>query len=425
MSDKKSPRDTSAQNANPRETAVKALMQMGKGGRFSDALLSETLDFAQMSGVNKRFCANLFYGVIERKLTLDEIIRSYSKIPLIKLDPEIKNILRTGLYQLLYMNSVPDNAAVDEAVKLCAAFKKTSGKGFVNALLRQFLRDSKRIPNIDNFSVKYSINPDIYDSFKSDYGEKKANEILESFFRTDVTYIRLNSRRFTKDNLPENFSETDIPNVFSGGNPGINSSEFKAGVYHIQDYSCAYALNLMEIRGGEDILDVCAAPGGKSFTLAEMTSGSVYACDISAKRLAKVEDGIKRLGLSNIKTFLHDGKVFDESFPKFSRILCDVPCSGLGVIRKKPEIRYKNVSDFSHLPEVQYDILENSVRYLADGGVLLYSTCTLKKAENEDVIARFLENHNDFPKSMIEMRTIFPGDFNSDGFFIAKLKAVK
>jgi 16S rRNA (cytosine967-C5)-methyltransferase len=402
-------------NNNPREIAVKGLIKLEKSGGFSDTVLSETLDAAQMDNINRRFCTNLFYGVIERKLTLDDVIGGYSKIPLKKLDPEVRNILRAGIYQLLYMDSVPDNAAVDESVKLCAAFRKTSGKGFVNALLRQFLRDGKRIKNA-GISVKYSINPEIYESFKADYGEEKAIEILDSFFDPDVTYIKLNNRRFSKDNLPEGFIETDIPNVFSGGN--VNSREFAAGVYHIQDYSCAYACSLLEIRGDEDVLDVCAAPGGKSFTLAEMTEGTVYACDISEKRLEKVKTGVSRLGLKNIKTFLHDGKAFNEDFPKFSRILCDVPCSGLGVIGKKPEIRYKNVSDFAHLPDVQYEILENSVRYLADGGNLLYSTCTLRKAENEDVITRFLENHPDFTA---DMRTIFPRDFNSDGFFIAKL----
>jgi 16S rRNA (cytosine967-C5)-methyltransferase len=417
------PRETAKtkhDSANPRETAVKALIKLEKSGGFSDTVLSETLETAQLDGINRRFCTNLFYGVIERKLTLDNIIGGYSKIPLKKLDTEVLNILRAGIYQLLYMESVPDNAAVDESVKLCVSFRKTSGKGFVNALLRQFLRDGKRVKDND-ISVKYSINPEIYESFKSDYGEKRAIEISDSFSDNDITYIKLNNRRFSKDELPEGFAETDIPNVFSGGNVNLNSREFKAGVYHIQDYSCAYACSLLEIRGDEDILDVCAAPGGKSFTLAEMTSGTVYACDISAKRLSKIEDGIKRLGLTNIKTFLQDGKVFNESFPKFSRILCDVPCSGLGVIRKKPEIRYKNFADFAHLPDVQYSILENSVRYLEKGGIILYSTCTLRKAENEDVITRFLENH---PEFTADMRTIFPRDYNSDGFFIAKIKGL-
>jgi 16S rRNA (cytosine967-C5)-methyltransferase len=425
MQSKTNPREAAAKNrqapANPRETAVKALLKLEKSGGFSDTVLSEVLDSAHMDGVNRRFCTNLFYGVIERKLTLDDIISGYSKLLLRKLDPEILGILRTGIYQLLYMDSVPDNAAVDESVKLCAVFRKTSGKGFVNALLRQFLRDGKRIKNANDVSVKYSLNPEIYESFRADYGEEKAAQILDSFFDNDITYIKLNNRRFTKDGLPDGFSETDIPNVFSGGNPNTNSPEFKAGVYHIQDYSCAYACSLLEIHGNEDVLDVCAAPGGKSFTLAEMTDGEVFACDVSAKRLEKVKTGASRLGLTNIKTFLQDGKVFNEDFPKFSRILCDVPCSGLGVIGKKPEIRYKNFADFAHLPDVQYDILENSLRYLMDGGIILYSTCTLRKAENEDVVTRFLDNH---PEFTAETRTIFPRDYNSGGFFIAKLQGL-
>ncbi|MDR0974732.1 MAG: 16S rRNA (cytosine(967)-C(5))-methyltransferase RsmB [Ruminococcus sp.] len=410
---------------NPREEAVRALVKMFSGERFSDVILSETISNSKLEGVSKRFFTTLFYGTIERKLTLDYIIGIYSKIPLKKLDAEVINILRTGIYQLLYMDSVPDNAAVDESVELCMSFRKTSGKGFVNAVLRQFLRDKKAFPlpeGQDGIKVKFSINPEIFDSFVSDYGAEKAAEILDSFSSAEVTYIRLNNKRFTVEDLPEGFRETDIPNVYSVNNLHLKSEEFIAGVYHIQDYSCAYACNLIEIAGNEDILDVCAAPGGKSFTLAEMTSGTIYSCDINYKRLSKIEDGIKRLGLTNIKTIINDGKVFNESFPKFSRILCDVPCSGLGVIRKKPEIRYKNFADIVHLPDVQYSILENSVRYLTDDGILLYSTCTLRKVENEDVVTRFLDSH---PEFTAQMKTIFPGDYNSDGFFTAKLKRNK
>jgi 16S rRNA (cytosine967-C5)-methyltransferase len=404
---------------------VKALLRFFKTDEFSDKALSELLEKNDFSDNDRRFTAALFYGVIERKITLDYIIGIYAKK---RIDPEVQNILRAGLYQLLYMDSVPDRAAVDESVKLCEAFKKTSAKGFVNAILRGFLRDGKDYPLPDDkltaLSVKYSVNTDIVTSFVNDYELTKAIEILDGFCQSDHTYITLNTARFSENDLKEAFPDaqnTDIPGCYIvSGNP-IASPAFHEGMFHVQDYSCAKACALLGSSGdnNSDILDLCAAPGGKSFTLAERTSGTVYACDISAKRLALIEDGKKRLKLSNIKTLLQDGRVFNENLPTFKRILCDVPCSGLGVIRKKPEIKYKNTEDFGRLALIQYDILETAVKYLAPGGILLYSTCTLRKDENERVVERFLDSNKGFTA---DMNTIFPGE--SDGFFTAVIKKV-
>jgi 16S rRNA (cytosine967-C5)-methyltransferase len=400
---------------------VKALGNFFKTDTFSDVALSKLLEQNSFADNDRRFAAALFYGVIERKITLDYIIGLYAKKAV---DPEIRNILRAGLYQILFMDSVPDRAAVDESVKLCEAFGKTSAKGFVNAILRQFLRDDKiyKLPdeNLSALSVLYSINKDIVKSFADDYGYERAIEILEGFIQSDCTYIRLNTVRFDEDDLIkalQNITATDIPGCFITDGNIINTTAFRDGMFHVQDYSCAAACELLDIKGSEDILDLCSAPGGKSFTLAQKTSGTVCACDISAKRLKLVEDGKNRLGLVNIKTLLQDGRVFNETLPTFSRILCDVPCSGLGVIRKKPEIKYKNTADFGRLSDIQYDILETAIRYLSPGGKLVYSTCTLRRDENERVVERFLEAHPDYTANM---NTIFPG--KSDGFFTAVIK---
>jgi 16S rRNA (cytosine967-C5)-methyltransferase len=231
----------------------------------------------------------------------------------------------------------------------------------------------------------------------------------------------LNTARFSESDLKNAFPDaksTDIPGCFIvSGNP-IASPAFADGMFHVQDYSCAKACALLiSENSNDDILDLCAAPGGKSFTLALHTTGTVYACDISAKRLALIEEGKDRLKLSNIKVLLQDGRVFNETLPAFDRILCDVPCSGLGVIRKKPEIKYKNTDDFGRLALIQYDILATAVKYLKPGGTLLYSTCTLRKDENERVVERFLAAHDGFSA---ETDTIFPGE--SDGFFTAVIK---
>ncbi|MDR0943469.1 MAG: 16S rRNA (cytosine(967)-C(5))-methyltransferase RsmB [Ruminococcus sp.] len=412
---------------NPRYIAVKTLLYFFKNNVFSDILLDETLEKTRLDDTSKRFFTRLFYGVIERKITLDFIIEKYSKTPLSKLDPEVKNILRTGIYQLLFLDSVPDNAAVNESVKLCSEFRKTSAKGFVNALLRQFLRDKKcyNIPDGDlnvSLSIRYSVNPDIIASFINDYGYEMTIGILEHFNKPAVNYIKLNNRHYKESDLPEGFAGTDLAEVYSTEKSINTGSEpFKNGVFHIEDYSCLLACKKLSLTGNEDILDVCAAPGGKSFTLSESTSGTVYSCDISEKRVKLIEDGVKRLKLSNIKTLVADGKIYNETFPMFSRILCDVPCSGLGVIAKKPDIRYKRTGDFTRLSDVQYNILSNSTKYLSENGILVYSTCTLRKAENEDVIDRFLKDN---PEYKAETETIFPFDHNSDGFFVAVIRKI-
>jgi 16S rRNA (cytosine967-C5)-methyltransferase len=414
-------------STNPRYIAVKTLIHFFKNNAFSDILLDETLEKEQLGEVDKRFFTRLFYGVIERKITLDHIIAYYSKTPLSKLDTEVLNILRTGIYQLLFLDSVPDNAAVNESVKLCSDFRKTSAKGFVNALLRQFLRDKKcyNIPDGDintTLSIQNSVNPDIIASFINDYGYDKTVGILEHFNKPAVNYIKLNSKLYSESDLPEGFVKTDLTDVYSTEKSiNTNSEAFKNGVFHIEDYSCLLACKRLNLSGTETVLDVCAAPGGKSFTLAETTSGTVYSCDISEKRVQLIDAGARRLKLSNIKTTVQDGKIYNETFPKFSRILCDVPCSGLGVIAKKPDIRYKRTDDFTRLSSIQFEILKNSTKYLSENGILVYSTCTLRKAENENVIDRFLKEN---PEYKADTETIFPFDYNSDGFFIALIQKI-
>lgn len=422
-------------NDTGRLAAVRALVKFERGNVFSENTVDEMLSHSKLSEADRRFAVNLFYGVIERKITLDYIVSLYSKIPVEKTDKEVLCILRTGLYQLLYMDSVPDSAAVNESVALCIPLSKTSAKSFVNAILRQFLRDGKayKLPDgLNGLSVKYSVNPDIIKSFQADYGSDAALSLLQYFGSPSKNYVRLNTARFAASDLPDGFVPTDIDGSFIAPEGNIIDGAgfkkaFTAGMYHIQDYSCAYACKAFDIRGDEDILDLCAAPGGKSFTLAEQTTGTVYACDINEKRVRMITDGANRLGITNIKTFTADGKLINPEFPpdvkQFDRVLCDVPCSGLGVIRKKPEIRYKRIEDFTRLSDVQYSILENGVRYLKPGGKLLYSTCTLRKCENEDVIERFQNQYGTaFDKLFtVEMLTIMPGvlPYDSDGFFTA------
>jgi 16S rRNA (cytosine967-C5)-methyltransferase len=270
------------------------------------------------------------------------------------------------------------------------------------------------------------VSSSIIASFIADYGYEKAIEILDGFYQNGRTFLRLNTARFSEEDLLKsipNAGATDITGCYetTDGNL-INTPAFVDGMFHIQDYSCAVACEQLLPADGHsfDILDLCSAPGGKSFTLAEKTSGNVFACDISAKRVKLIEDGKERLKLTNIKTLVQDARTKNDSLPAFDYVLCDVPCSGLGVIRKKPEIRYKDTADFTRLSEIQYDILCTGITYLKPGGTLLYSTCTLRGDENERVIERFLAAN---PEYTAAMNTIFPG--YSDGFFTAVIKKAK
>jgi 16S rRNA (cytosine967-C5)-methyltransferase len=432
---------------NARHCTVKALCKFFKTNCFSETLLSEMIRSASLSLVDKSFASALFYGVIERKNTLDFIIKTYSKLPLSKLDTEVQNILRAGLYQLLYMDTVPDSAAVDESVKLCKALSKTSASGFVNAVLRHFLRDGKRIiidPAIDRFtalSIEYSVNPEIIRSLIADYGEDIALRFLSDSLLQPINYIRLNSKYYNASDLPpEQFSKTVLKNFFTANvsiAELVNTAAYRDGMYHIQDLSCGFACNALDVGAHDNVLDLCAAPGGKSFTLAEQTDGLVLSNDVSDKRIKLVSTGIKRLRLDNIITSVNDGKTYSpdkKQLPNglFDKILCDVPCSGLGVIRKKPEIRYKDPTDFERLPQIQFDILSNAGSLLKSGGELVYSTCTLRRAENEAVVEKFLESRPDFEAVPFlteygapfdgRPTTLLPEHFASDGFFIAKLR---
>lgn len=436
-----------AMNAeNPRKTAVKLLCRVEEGNAYSNLLLDEHFRRSRMEQRDKNFCTALFYGVLERKLTLDEIIKKYTARPGDRLSSEVRNILRTALYQLLYMDSVPDAAVVNEAVKLASKNRNPAVKGFVNGILRAFIRDGKGIPlggdKADRLSLMYSCPLPLVNKWLSELGEENTERLLaDSLGRPPVT-IRTNTARIICDELAERLSAAGItvkknkyvPEALeiSGAAPE-NTAEYKEGLFHVQDVSCMLCCKALDAKPGMTVLDMCAAPGGKTFTIAEMmeNKGSLLAFDLHKKRAGLIAEGAARLGLSIVTAEENDAKVFRAELPQADRVLCDVPCSGLGVIRRKPEIKYKDLSEFERLPEIQYEILDTCSRYVKPGGVLVYSTCTVSQAENADVVLKFLKQHTDFQLSPFgkgfdrfdneDMLTVLPSYFGSDGFFIAKL----
>ena len=428
----------------PRYLAVKLLDKTFAGGSYSNLQLDSGLKNSDLDERGRKLCSALYYGVIERRLTLDHIIGGLSSRPIEKLDSIVLNILRCGVYQIMYMDSVPDNAAVNESVALAKKFRKTSASGMVNVVLRNFIRSGKELKlpkdGIKVLSVKYSAPAELVKSLADDYGREAAEKFLSASLEKTVTYLRLNTLICTEEEFlaalggirAEKFSE----NCFTVESGDITATEaFKKGYFHVQGLASQLCCQALAPTEADTVLDMCAAPGGKSFTMAELMNGrgQIYAFDLHEKRAELIRKGAERLGLTNIRAAAGDATKFDPELPKFTKILCDVPCSGLGVIGSKPEIKYKDISDFAGLPDIQYKIVCNALNYLEAGGTLVYSTCTVRKAENEAVCERLLREHTELEAvplpemrgiSFGTMATLMPPEFGS-GFFISKFRKVR
>ncbi len=438
--------------ADPRLTVVKMLMKMDSSEAYSNLLLDHVFSESDLSERDKAFAAALFYGVLERRLTLDYIIEKNSKIPFAKLDPAAVVILRTGLYQLLYMDSVPESAAVNESVKLCKKLKCFSAQGFVNGMLRSFIRGGKKISYLGlepekRLSVEYSCPQWLTEKLVREYGTDFAVRALKASVGKPPVYARVNTLKTTTEKL---LAELSKHRIKAAAYPGLDNcikleksgdiekcAPFRQGLFHVQDISSQLCCLTLRPVVNETVLDVCAAPGGKSFTLAELmgNNGRLYSMDLHDMRVGLIEDGAARLGIKMITAMQNDASKFNGELPQADRVLCDVPCSGLGVIRRKPEIKFKYAEDFEGLPEIQYQILETSARYVKPGGTLVYSTCTLSRAENDEVAGRFAAAHPEFLPIVQPvpyagaagepMRTYCPDENGGDGFFTASFRRVK
>lgn len=398
-------------------------------------VLKQMLNDSIVDPKDRAFVSSLVYGVVERRLTLDFSIERLSGRSVKKIDSPALESIRLGLYQLWYMDKVPDSAAINESVKLVKASKKPFLSGFVNAVLRNAQRQQGPIlPKDDGsvyaLSIIYSCPEWIIKGLISDYGYDNAVGFLKhSLDKKNVT-VKVNTLKTDVSRLIEDFSklgieaeETAFKDVVLLKNPGsVEKSElFEKGCFHVQDCASAVCAQKVDATAGYRVLDMCAAPGGKAFSIAENmnNSGEIIACDIHEHRVGLIASGAKRLGIKIIKPTVSDATVFCEALGKFDRVLCDVPCSGIGVIGKKPDIKYKKESEFAQLPQIQYNIICNASRYLLDGGRLVYSTCTLSKRENEDVVSRFIKSNPQF--KVVDMKTFFPLTDTTDGFFICVL----
>ncbi len=430
-----------------RTIVVEALMHQDNAG-YANLVLDSALKNAQLSQQDAAFASAVFYGTIERQNTLDYCLGCYLKGGVQKLDSAVRAILRSGLYQMRYMQSVPDSAAVNEAVKLTRAFRKSSAAGLVNAVLRRAgslnLEKVHFSSQAQRLSVLQSVSMPIAGLLLKHYG-KEAEEILAASFAPAETTIRINYLQNSDEQLQAYLQSQNIENT-KGLIPGCYHIKYKGnpaqhpgflqGRFYVQGEPSQIAAYSLGAQPGQKVLDLCAAPGGKSLALAGFmkNQGELYSCDAAPSRVPLIERAMKRCGVSIAKVLCADAYRYDERFAGADRVLCDVPCSGLGIIGKKPDIRYKQLDELESLCALQYKILENASRYLKKNGVLVYSTCTINPGENTDAVAKFLQNHPDFApaelpvipagalQDKVQGITILPNRCGMDGFYVARLQ---
>ena len=408
--------------ANARKTAVKVLAKIEKKGTYSNLAVAEALKNSELTPQDKSLATAIIYGVLDRKITLDYILSKFLKTPINKTEPFTLTVLRSALYQIKYMDKIPESAAVNEAVKIMKSSKFSRNSGFVNGVLRSVLRTDVEIPKGDDaksLSVRYSCPLWIVESFLNDYGLENTKALLGESLKPAPTVLRINTVKADISEIEKEYEINGNSVELTKGIDISNSELYKKGFVYAQDYASQKAVEVLNPKAGDRVLDVCAAPGGKSFTMANLmgNKGEILACDLYPHRVELIRKTAKRLGLDIIKTAVADATGYNPEFGEFDCILCDVPCSGLGVIRRKPEIKYNALPQLEELKNIQLSILRNAVKYLKKGGKLLYSTCTLRREENEKLVISFQKEYNDLCK--VYEHTFMPHKDGTDGFYCA------
>ena len=437
----------------PRKLALEALYKIDKKEAYSNIVLDELLNKNRnvLSNKDINFISELVYGVTTWKLTLDTIIQKYSKIKIKKISPWVINILRMGAYQIVFLDKVPKSAAVNESVNLC---KKYGGKsvGFVNAILRKveksdYLELFEIKNDIEKISKTTSMPEWIVKELNKEFNTEKVNEICKNSNLKPKITIRVNNLKTTKNELRKSLQSKEIEVedgiiedfLYLKNVKNItNLDEYKKGLFTMQDESAGLTALVLNPKEGESILDCCSAPGGKTTYIAELmnNNGNVIAWDLYKHRLDKVQENSKRLGIDIIKTEENDATVLKEEYiEKFDKILIDAPCLGLGVIKRKPDIKWqRKFEDIEEISKIQEKILNTCSEYLKKGGILVYSTCSIVKSENDKIVEKFLKSEsfeleeiNNINIENVDNKItkkgiikLYPSE-NMDGFFISKL----
>lgn len=433
-----------------REVALRALVACEKQGAWSDGFLKKTLKTAGLDSRDAALATRLCFGVLQNQLLLDHYLGKLSTVRLEKMEPAVCNSLRLGAYQVLFLDRVPDHAAVSEAVDLARkGSKNPRSAGLVNGVLRSLARQKDSLEPPTDPAVRYSHPQWLADLFTRRLGREEAAALMAADNGEPPTCAQVNTTKATVEEVTDSLRAEGVevqphpwlPNCLLLTHTGSleELTAFRQGLFYIQDAAAKLAVLAADPREGMDVLDACAAPGGKSFAaaIAMWGQGKVVSCDIHPHKMDLIQAGAKRLGLDCITAEVLDGREYKEEFlDGFDLVLADVPCSGLGIIRKKPDIRYKDPKPLEGLPRVQKAILDNVCRYVRPGGVLLYATCTLLERENEDVVRAFLDKHKDFTLEGFQvpgdfegaregMVTCWPHRHGTDGFFFAKLRRMR
>ena len=433
-----------------REVALRLLCDIEEGGKYANLAISSHLTDG-LSRKDKAIVTALLYTTVEHKITYDYYIGYLAGRGIDEIAPRVRNILRLGLCQLLHMSTVPDFAAVAETVKLA---KNQGERAFVNGILRAAVRKKGQLPLPDKsknparyYSVYYSLPTALVKHFMSFLSYEDCEALFSSFNREAYTDLTVNTVKISVDEYAQKLKDAgyeatrvDFSPLTLRINASVNPRKlpgYEDGLFFVQDAASALCASLLSLKAGERAIDVCSAPGGKSFALAILSGdgADVRSFDLHEAKMSLISGGAQRLGLSSVTPSVRDGLSPDEAlFGTADALLCDLPCSGLGVIAKKPDLRYRDLASLSELPELQLKLLSASAKYLKAGGRMIYSTCTLNKAENEEVVSEFLRLHPEFSledfavgsiASKDGMLTLYPHLNGTDGFFISKLRKNK
>ena len=431
--------------ATAREAALQVLMRCQSRGAWSDSVLSSVIRTAGVDGRDAALASRICYGVQQNQALLDFWLQQLCRVPLEKLEPPVRCAMELGMYQIAFLERVPDRAAVHESVELARSYSRNpNSPRLVNAVLRSFVRQKDALPQPESLAIRYSHPEWLVELFQGELNGEGVEALLQADNSQPPIVIHTNPLKTDPQTLRERLEGEGVqvesspfyPDSFylSGTGDLERLDSFREGWFLVQDTAARFAVEAAGPEPGMQVLDACAAPGGKSIQAAMQMGdqGSILSCDLQEKKLLRIEKSAQRLGVGCIRTRAMDARQFDPALERrFDVVLTDVPCSGLGIIRKKPDIRCKDPGPLAALPEIQAAILANASRYVKPGGVLVYSTCTVLRRENQAVAEAFLSSHPEFEAEPFElpvvgrcdgMVTLWPHIHQTDGFFVAKLR---
>ncbi len=427
-----------------RDTALQVLIDCRRDGAWLDAALKQQLTRDRLDRRDAALATRLCGAVVQNQLLLDHWVSGFLKGRLKDLQPGLPEILRLAVCQLRFFDKLPSSAVVNEAVEQAKRLTNPRAAGLVNGVLRAMLRNPEKLELPEDLSLRYSHPQPLIDLLEDNVGPEKLEALLRCHNEAPGTFLQANTLRSSCEAMVQDLRSEGLtaephpwlPDCVTVAGGGLEQTDaFRGGRFYVQDPAARLAVLALEPQPGDRVLDCCAAPGGKSFgaAIAMKNQGTLVSCDIHPHKLNLIRAGAERLGLDCIQARLRDASVPNPEWAEaFDRIIADVPCSGLGVIRKKPDIRYKDLAPLAGLPAVQSRILEAQAAHLRPGGLLVYSTCTLLRRENEDVVRDFLAQHPEFALEAFTlpglgridsgMKTLLPCDEGTDGFFIARLR---